>query len=255
MNAAWRNLLNVAEKRRNAKGWRPCTGSTRSTRRPICRTPAPSPVVPFRPISPAEVLHGIQSGTLRYRYRNRALLKSPFDLPLYLRLLGRLSPRTVIEVGTFEGGSALWFADMLTVLGIDGRVVTIDSRGTQAIEDPRITSLTENGLDLGSVLSERFLRELPRPWLVIDDSAHTFEVTLAILAFFDDKLTGGDYIAVEGRPARITREQYRRYLDGPSRAIEAFLATRSDRYEIDTDLCDFYGFNVTYNPNAWLRRR
>ena len=81
-------------------------------------------------------------------------------------------------------------------------------------------------------------------------------MSLAILSFFDGQLAAGDYIVVEDGALRgLPGDHYRRYLDGPSRAIEAFLRTRGAAYEIDTELCDFYGFNATYNPNGWLRRR
>ncbi len=33
------------------------------------------------------------------------------DLAIYARLMWELKPRTVIEVGTAKGGSALWLAD------------------------------------------------------------------------------------------------------------------------------------------------
>jgi cephalosporin hydroxylase len=254
-NPCWRALLEITETER-------CHGMAATHRLlPLSLPPDLPNARPvfgrsFSPNLPAEVLNGVQSGTLRYRYRDRALLKSPFDLALYLHLLGKLRPRTVIEVGTVEGGGALWLADMLTVLGIEGQVVTLDRQMRASVEDRRITALTADGLDLGSVLRESFLRSLPRPWLVIDDSAHTFEVSLAILSFFDDKLAPGDYIVIEDGVVRgLPGEQYRRYLDGPSRAVEAFLSTRGAAYEIDTELCDFYGFNVTYCPNAWLRRK
>ena len=255
LNPSWLNLLATAEAER-------CYGMAATHRLaplyPPPDLPNARPVFgrSFSPSLPAEVLSGIQSGTLRYRYRDRALVKSPFDLALYLYLLDKLRPRTIIEVGTLEGGSALWFADMQTLLGIEGRVVTLDSRAQKPVEDRRITTFNRDAADPGSVLDESFLRELPRPWLVIEDSAHTFEVSFAILSFFDEKLAGGDYIVVEDGSFRgLPGEQYRRYLDGPSRAIEAFLSTRGSFYEIDTELCDFYGFNVTYNPNGWLRRK
>ena len=34
-----------------------------------------------------------------------------------------------------------------------------------------------------------------------------------------------------------------------------FPAEYSSEYESDRSLCDYYGLNVTYNPNSWLRRR
>ena len=255
LNPCWRALLEIEEAER-------CDGMAATHRllplslppdlpnaRPVCGRS-------FSPRMPAEVLAGIQSGTLRYRYRGRALLKSPFDMALYLQLLGKLRPRTILEVGTAEGGSALWLADMMTTLGIEGRVITLDRQGQEPSGDGRITALTADALNLGAVLHESFLGDLPRPWLVIDDAAHTFEASFAILSFFDDKLAAGDYIVIEAGVVRgLPGEQYRCYLDGPSRAVEAFLSRRGDAYEIDSDLCDFYGFNVTYNPNAWLRRK
>jgi cephalosporin hydroxylase len=176
-------------------------------------------------------------------------------MALYLRLLGTLRPGSVLEIGTAEGGSALWFADMMTTLGIAGRVITIDCKQRGDLNDPRITALAGDATDLGTVLSEPFLAGLPRPWLVMEDSAHMYETSLAVLQFFDSYLTSGDYIVIEGGNVRgLPGEQYRRYLDGPSRAIEAFLSSRGSDYQIDTDCCDYYGFNVTYCPNGWLRR-
>ena len=255
LNPSWRALVEIAEAER-------CHGAAAMHRLMPLNLPPDLPNArpvlgrSFSPSLPAEVLSAIQSGTLRYRYRDRALRKSPFDLALYLRLLSKLRPRTIIAVGSAEGGSALWLADMLTALGIEGRVIALDDEPQQPTASRRITTLMAKAADLGVALQESFLQTLQRPWLVIDDSAHTFEVSLAVLSFFDAKLAHGDYMVIEGGVVRgLPGEQYRRYMDGPSRAIEAFLSTRGDTYEIDSELCDFYGFNVTYNPNAWLRRK
>lgn len=42
--------------------------------------------------------------------------------------------------------------------------------------------------------------------------------------------------------------------DGPNQAVAEFLRRNAGRYAIETSLCDFYGHNITYAPNAWLRR-
>lgn len=251
----WRTLLEIEEAER-------CYGIAAGQRlAPLPRTPGmpyapPIAGRPFSPGLPPEVLAQIQSGTMRYRYRDRALYKSPFDLALYLRLLGQLRPATVVEIGMAEGGSALWFADMMTVLGIDGQVVTVDENPRLALEDPRIHVLVGDAAALESVLPQKFLANLPRPWLIMEDSAHTFDVSLAVLRFFDRFVGTGDYIVIEDGVVRgLPGEQYLRYEDGPSRAIEAFLAVRGADYEIDVEICDYYGFNFTYNPNGWLRRR
>jgi cephalosporin hydroxylase len=44
------------------------------------------------------------------------------------------------------------------------------------------------------------------------------------------------------------------YDGGPLRAIHEFLARAGDRYEVDRTLCDYYGTNVTWNVDGYLRR-
>lgn len=205
---------------------------------------------------PGTALDRVQAGTMRTRYRGVPFFKSPFDIGLYLQLLGRLAPRTVIEIGTKYGGSALWFADMLSAQGIeDPRIVSVDIELQTRVEDPRIRFLHGDAGSLGEVLTPQLLQACPHPWLVIEDSSHFYEHSRAVLEFFDAHLSSGDYIVVEdGVVAQLGGEHYRRYQNGPNRAVADFLAMRGEAYAIDAELCDFYGHNVTYNPNGWLRR-
>lgn len=206
----------------------------------------------FRIALPTDVLQGVQTGTLRYEYRGRPMLKNPFDLAIYLRLVGRLRPRTVVEIGARAGGSALWFADMMAVHGIDGRVVSVDLEPPD-LDDPRIRFLRGDALDLGATLTDERLGSLAQPLLVVEDSAHLYETTLAVLRFFDERLEPGEYLVVEdGVVAQLP--QCARFEDGPNRAVARFLEERAGRWEIDTDCCDTFGRNVTWNPNGYLRR-
>ena len=202
------------------------------------------------------VLSGIQAGTLATRYKGVALLKSPFDLVLYVQLLQSLRPNTVIELGTNEGGSALWFADMMGVLGLSPRVVSVDIAAEVGFSDDRVEFIAGDALNLGEALHAGVLHRLPHPWLVVEDSAHVYESTHAVLEFFHPHLEAGDYIVVEDGVVKFLPDPfYRTFEDGPNRALEDFLAANPDGYEIDRGLCDFYGTNVTWNPNGWLRRR
>lgn len=211
---------------------------------------------PFNSSLPGPAWDAIQKGVMRTVYRGIPCFKSPFDLSLYLQLLSRLRPRTVIEIGTKVGGSALFFADMLTADGTDGRVISVDIDPKVAFSDSRITFITGNALDLGHVLPESLLASLERPFLVIEDSSHLIETSIAVLEFFDQWLVSGDYIVIEdGIVSQLSGAHYEVYQDGPNRAVMAFLARHPDGYDIDKELCDHYGYNVTYNPNAWLRRR
>jgi len=211
---------------------------------------------PFRSSIGIDVLDRIQEGTLRTVYRKVPFFKSPLDIALYLQLLSRLAPLTVIEIGTKYGGSALWFADMLSAQGLpNARVVSVDIQPLAKFSDPRISFLQGDAKQLGAVLTHEVLRRCPRPWLVIEDSSHHYAETAATLAFFHAHLQSGDYIVVEdGILSQFTDAHYRQYNDGPNRGVTDFLACHGEYYAIDTALCDQFGYNATYNPNGWLRR-
>jgi len=203
---------------------------------------------------PSAALAGIQAGVFRTRYRGLAFCKNPFDVVLYLQLIERLRPRTIIEVGSFAGGSALWFRDQLRSTGIACGVVSID------LEPPPVTIdgvsfHRGDSLQPDATFPHAIIEAAPHPWLVIEDSAHTYESVRAVLAYFDPRTRSGDYIVVEdGVVADLPAADYGSFADGPNRAVAEFLNQTGPRYLIDESLCDFYGPNVTYCPNAWLVR-
>lgn len=205
-------------------------------------------------LSGSALLH-IQRGVMETRYRGKLFLKSPFDVVLYLQLIQALRPRTVIEIGTKEGGSALWFADTIGAHGIDVKVLSVDRCPPSAIIDPRITFIRGDARDLAPSLPEAVMCALPHPILVVEDSAHEYEASLAVLEFFNHYLDPGDYIVIEDGVVRfLPGEEYAAYEDGPLRAVREFMETHPREYAIDRHLCDFFGTNVTYNPSGYLRR-
>jgi cephalosporin hydroxylase len=210
----------------------------------------------FQSAIPVTILDSIQSGVMKNCYRGIPFFKSPFDICLYLQLIARLRPLTVIEIGAKYGGSALWFADMLSNHGLAGRVVTVDTNPRIDFSDHRIVVKEGDARALDKVFAGNFIDSLPRPWLVVEDSAHLYDTSLAVLQYFDRKLVAGDYIVIEdGVVSFLSDARYRAYRDGPNIAVQQFLSANSERYSIDTGLCDYFGYNVTYNPNGWLRRR
>lgn len=203
---------------------------------------------------PVEHLDPIQRGTLAYTWKGVPCLKNPFDLAIYAQLLWRARPQTIIEIGSNAGGSAIWFADMLAAQGIPGRVISIDiNLPDPSVQHAAVEFRRGDALQLGDALSSDEMRRLPRPLFVVEDSAHLYEVSLACLQFFDQWLNVGEYICVED--GIITSfDVQERYHGGPTRALEEFLAERGGRYEIDAGLCDYFGYNATWNTNGFLRR-
>jgi cephalosporin hydroxylase len=197
----------------------------------------------------------IMRGLSDYRYREILMLKHPFEIALYTRLIWETKPRTVFEIGTKAGGTALWISDQLRTFGIDGQVISID------IEPPErppsmpasVTLLRGDANNLAQTLTTNILAALSRPWLVIEDASHHYAATLAVLRFFDPLLRSGEYIVIED--ANVTEMGLDAHFNGgPARAIAEFLQDRSRNYIIDASYCDQYGGNVTGNPNGYLRK-
>ena len=70
------------------------------------------------------------------------------------------------------------------------------------------------------VVHAAVLERMPRPWLVVEYSAHFYETTHAVLEFFHLHLASGDYIVVEDGVVKFLPEpHYRTYQDGPDRAF------------------------------------
>jgi len=197
---------------------------------------------------PYELLMKIQQGTMAYRYRGIPLLKNPFDLALYPLLLEQAAPRTLIEIGSYAGGSALWFADQRPGM----RVVSIDIE-PPAIDDGRIEFLRGDARDLGSVLTDERMQSIERPLLVIEDSSHFAGTTAAALDFFDRWTRPGEYVVIEDGILTAMRVADS-YDGGPLRAIHEFLARTDGRWIVDRAFCDYFGTNVTWNVDGYLRR-
>jgi len=176
------------------------------------------------------------------------------DMALYTRLVWEVKPKTIIEIGSCAGGSAVWMGDMLKNYGIDGRVISID----QAVPSPsyrpeNVSFLEGDSSELGRTLTNDLIGSLARPWLVIEDAGHHYGPTLDTLKFFAPLMESGEYIIIEdGNMTEMGTDV--RYNGGPARAIKEFLEVQSDNFAIDARYCDQYGRNVTGNPNGYLRK-
>ncbi|MER9293631.1 hypothetical protein NKI71_25845 [Mesorhizobium sp. M0510] len=182
-------------------------------------------------------------GALAQTYRGLINVKTPFDLYLYSRLIWELQPRTIIELGSLQGGSGLWFADQMSVLCDDeGEVHSFDINKQCIHVNAKHPILTFHEVDLSSVdnIDKNLLMRLPHPWIVIDD-AHID--IFAVFSFFGNFLKSGDYYVIEDEPIRADKE-----------IIDGLQLVEKSGFLIDTYYTDAFGANLTCAPNAWLRK-
>jgi len=181
-------------------------------------------------------------------------LKNPFDLALYPMLLWEVRPRTIIEIGSYRGGRALWFSDTMRCFGLPVHIHAFDIDPVTDWCTPEITFHRADAEQLDRDIAPDFMKSLARPLLVIEDASHQKQTTRAALEFFDRWLEPGEYIVVEDG---IVTELglAKSFTGGPQEAVAEFLAAHPADYEIDAKYCDWYGRNVTWAVNGFLRRR
>lgn len=206
----------------------------------------------FKTAFDSAFLQGLHSGVLEYTYKGVGCLKSPLDLALYSKLIWEMKPGTLIEIGTYQGGSALWFADTIASFGYTTKIISIDLIDYIKVRDERVIYLTGDVNKLEETLSPKFLDPLPRPLLIVEDSSHEYEATLSALRFFEKVMKKDDIIIIEdGILDELGLSET--FRGGPNRAIAEFLRDNNNHFETMTDYCDFFGGNATYNPNGYLR--
>jgi len=197
-------------------------------------------------ITPSSIYQGHHNVT----YRGIEAIKAPFDYVMYQMILFEVKPDLIIEIGSRKGGSALYLADLLTLIG-NGEIHTIDVADNinSIVKDhPRIRTFTD-GWENYDLENAKLFKNI----LVIDDSLHTYECTSGVLKKFRDLVTPGSYFIVEDGIIDELKLDKSFYQGGPLKAIHEFLYTNKD-YSIDRRWCDMFGTNATFNVNGYLKR-
>lgn len=203
----------------------------------------------------------------RDTYAGVRLAKFPEDLRVYEHLIWASKPNVVIELGTLDGGSALWFRDRLrTLAGYAeiGRplVISIDLRLDQAREeltaaDPAYaeTIILLEGDVTDPDLPRQVERLLPdgARCLVTEDSAHVFETTIGALRGFARFVPEQGFFVVED--GSVDYEEMRLRPDWPRGvlpAVREWLSSPEGRkFRVRRDL-EIYG--ITSHPQGFLQR-
>lgn len=179
--------------------------------------------------------------------------KSPLDAWIYQELTHRVRPTVIVEIGSWAGGSTLYFAHLLDLLGA-GTVLSIDvNRERYVAKDPRIVELTGSSAD-PEIVQAAHERCIGQRTLVIHDGDHGREPVLADLRAYADVVSVGSYLVIEDGILDLypvgSELHPAKFPEGPLLAVEDFLA-EDDRFEVDPD-CERY--LLTWNPNGYLRR-
>jgi cephalosporin hydroxylase len=197
-------------------------------------------------------------------YAGVPMLKFPEDLRVYEHILFSQRVAVVLELGVQQGGSSLWFRDRLRTLAGYGLIaepqvigVDIDLSEAHRYLDPAFMSgITLIEGDVRDPATAEQVHRLIAPGsscLVVEDSAHTYETTMAALGAFSDLVQPDGYFVVEDGCVDI--EEMRLHPDWPRGvlpAIHEWLASPAGagfRQRRDMEL-----YGVTAHPEGFLQR-
>jgi cephalosporin hydroxylase len=170
------------------------------------------------------------------KWKGLTLMKDPMSLTIYQQLLQDKKFKTIIEVGTFEGGSALWMEDINKMINNDCIIYTLDIDSSK-IKIPDNSSIIYKQIDVNNIKSLNF-EKIDHPLLVIEDAHVNVK---EVLEYFNNILKEGDYLFVEDT---IDDEKYE--------IVANFVKDKN--YLVDTTYCDMWGFNYSYNLNSILKK-
>lgn len=179
------------------------------------------------------------------------LQKNPFDTWIYHELLWTLKPDVLIEIGSFKGGSTLYFAHLMDIIG-KGRVISVDiSREHFEVSHNRISIVTGNSYSAETLTEVEALLQDEQVVMVLHDGNHEKEHVLKDLEAYEKFVTVGSYLIVEDGIVDIMGADFGWYEQGgPVAAVEAFLE-KCQNFVID-EACERY--LLTYNPKGYLKR-
>ena len=205
----------------------------------------------------------------RYRYSynfswlGRPVIQYPEDLIVMQEIIATVRPDLIIETGVAHGGSIIFYASMLELLGQSGGVVGVDveirPHNREAIEkhpmSKRITLIEGSSVDPGVARQVRQTARSAHCVMVVLDSNHTHEHVLRELHLYAPLVTQGSYLVVfdtvvEDMPADFFPDRPWGPGNNPKTAVRAFL-NATDRFVVDQQIQQ--KLLMTVAPEGYLK--
>jgi len=199
-----------------------------------------------------------------FQWMGRPIIQYPQDILAMQEIFWDVKPDLIIETGIAHGGSIIFSASMLELIGGDGEVVGIDidirEHNRAKIEGhsmyKRVTLIE------GSSTSEEVYEQVKelvkgkQKILVVLDSNHTHEHVLKELNLYGSLVSKNSYLIVldtfvEDMPKGFFKDRPWDVGNNPKTAVREFLSQHTD-FEIDQAIED--KLMITVAPQGYLKR-
>lgn len=203
--------------------------------------------------------------------------KMPTDLWCYQQVIHDLRPMYIIDLGSSQGGSAVWFASMLKLFDIPGKVISVDlaleqaywltkQRAEAAVQRLKLEAFVDWNYVTGGSKNKEIRAKVKRlckqgPCMVVSDSDHDYEHTYHEMEWYAKHVSVGQYLIVEDTNiygwtgwVNINDPNEAELRKGPMEAANDFeLAQRADF--VRTDWCAKHYGGLSQTQNGWFFRK
>lgn len=180
--------------------------------------------------------------------------RNPIDAWIYQEILWETRPDVVVEIGSLYGGTTLFLAHMMDLLGLSrGRVISVDINPEPFVSaHERIIHISG---DCGAYKTYQQIEQLVArdKAMVIHDANHSAGAVARDLALYSGLVSLGCYLVVEDGIVDVMMDDdyFGGYADGgPMKAIVDFLNCNPE-FELDESR---EKFGLTYNQMGFLKR-
>ena len=198
-----------------------------------------------------------------YTWMGRPIIQVPQDIIAMQEIIWQVKPDLIIETGIACGGSLVFYASMLELIGGNGQVLGIDieirEHNRVEIEKhpmfKRITMIEGSSTDDEVVEHVYEFASSKSPVLIALDSNHTHAHVLRELELYSSLVTKGSYLVVfdtiiEDMPEDFFPDRPWGKGNNPKTAVWEFLKT-TDRFVVDKEIES--KLLITVAPDGYLR--
>jgi cephalosporin hydroxylase len=198
-----------------------------------------------------------------FTWLGRPIIQFPQDMLALQEIIWRVQPDLIIETGIARGGSIIFYASLLELIGGEGMVVGIDvdirEHNRREIEAhplfKRVTMIEGSSTDERIVQQVYALAQNKQRILVVLDSNHVHEHVLAELRLYSPLVTRGSYLIaldtiIEYMPDSFSADRPWGKNNNPHTAVAEFLRS-NDRFVVDEEIEQ--KLLITVAPGGYLK--